>query len=403
MATELKTQTVDPSQSRAKIDDLVKRSLDLRVELVDAGIRVDAGGLDTVEGLQRCFDEGLHKLSLPVDYGGLSDGTPNFAAEAYLEIATNLAASDGSLAQNYLTTQLVLREIFEAAPLLPKSTLDAIGDAVGNRNVRLVASNSETGSPQPVGAKDVPGGIRVSGVKTFNSNSGGRGIANVGFRREGFDGVFHALIPLDSEGVEMHGDWDNMGQRGTHSQKITYHDVFVPEGWYYSAPTHPLMLPLAFMLHGTLVLGSGMGALDAGLAHLRATNRVVQPRFENSSNDPLMMRKVGIASSRLQAAVAYQRQVCREFEQAVTVEDIKAVMIEAFRLKAISVETGVQVASDVFDLTGARTTANKYRLDRFWRNARTFACHDPLDVLYNWIGAWDLEGRQPDLFAQYKL
>ena len=34
---------------------------------------------------------------------------------------------------------------------------------------------------------------------------------------------------LDDPGVRKHGDWDNMGQRGTCSQTITYDNIFVPK------------------------------------------------------------------------------------------------------------------------------------------------------------------------------
>jgi alkylation response protein AidB-like acyl-CoA dehydrogenase len=269
--------------------------------------------------------------------------------------------------------------------------------------LRLVASNAETGSPQPVSSEDVPGGIRVNGTKTFNSNSGGVGLANVGFRREGAAGVAHALIPLDAEGVQLHGDWDNMGQRGTQSQKITYNNVFVPDGWHYVAPIDPLFIPLAFILHGSLVLGSGLGALDAGLAHIRTGNRVQITRFGTSAEDPTLMRRIGVMSAKLHAGLAYQRQVCSAFERTVEIDEIKLLMIEAFRLKTVCVEAGLEATGGLFDLTGARATASKYAFDRYWRNARTFACHDPVDVLYNWIGAWDLERKDPDLFTQFKL
>jgi alkylation response protein AidB-like acyl-CoA dehydrogenase len=391
------------ASTMAAVKDLVARSLILRAELAESGKRVDLDGHDTAEGLQRCFDEGLHRLSLPAEHGGLSNGKPNFATEAYAEIVTNLSAADSSLGQNWLTTQLVLRELYDMGDVLPASTLAEIGSRVANDNLRLVASNADTGSTNPMSAREVPGGIRVSGTKGFNSNSGGGGIAHVGFIREGFHGRFHALIPLDAEGVRPHRDWDNMGQRGTHSQMITYEDVFVPDGWHYAHPIDALIIPLAFMLHGVLVLGNGFGALDSALDHVRGTKRKILTRSPTSAEDALLMRRVGVASSRLQAALAFQRQVCRDHEAAQTIDELKSMTMDAMRCKTVSVETGVQVASDLFDLTGARTTANKYRFDRFWRNARTFACHDHVDVLYNWIGGWDLEGRDPDFFEQYNI
>ena len=60
-----------------------------------------------------------------------------------------------------------------------------------------------------------------------------------------------------------------------------------------------------------------------------------------------------------------------------------------------AVEASVFVSSDLFDLAGARATASKYCLDRFWRNARTFASHDPTDAERVMIGYSELTGSSP--------
>ena len=386
------------------VDDLVARSRKLRFELKAAGKKVDAENIDTSEGIARCNEERLNALSIPVAYGGLSDGSPVFSAEAWLEIVTNLSASDGSLGQTYLASQLVVRELLQAGDAIPAATVEEVFDGVLNRGLRLTASNSEAGSPRPVKAEKVPGGVRVSGTKTFNSNSGGGGIAAVGARMEGIPGFYHALIPLDSDGVTLHRDWDNMGQRGTCSQSITYDNVFVPDGWHWqSRGFAPGLLPLGFMLHGSLVLGSGFGALDTALQHLRETNRVGLRRFANAVEDPLMMRRVGVMSAKLNAALAYQRLTGRALDAMPPGEDLRALMIDGMRSKTVSVEAGLEAANGLFDLTGARTTSNTFRFDRFWRNARTFACHDPVDTLFNWVGAWELQEEAPDFFVQFGL
>jgi alkylation response protein AidB-like acyl-CoA dehydrogenase len=49
----------------------------------------------------------------------------------------------------------------------------------------------------------------------------------------------------------------------------------------------------------------------------------------------------------------------------------------------------------MFDVCGSRATANKYGLDRFWRNARTFACHDSTDAKDAIVGAIELTGQLP--------
>src|SRR3974390_1776312 len=86
-------------------EELVKRSLELRRELMDEGARVDATGGDTGEGMHRAHEAELNLISIPKRYGGLSNGTGNFAAEALMEIGTNLSPSDGSFGQNWVVQQ----------------------------------------------------------------------------------------------------------------------------------------------------------------------------------------------------------------------------------------------------------------------------------------------------------
>lgn len=393
------------AQGPVEVKDLLDRSVELRRDLMAAGARVDALGSDTSEGMTRCFEAGLNAISVPRQYGGISDGSVAFAAEATIEICTNLCASDGALGQNWGVSQLVAREIFHAGDLVPEATKRQLADEILNKGVRFVASNSEAGSPQTVVSRKVEGGVRVSGVKTFNSNSGGGGYASVGHKLEGFEGRYIAIVPLEAEGVRQHHDWDNMGQRGTYSQTITYDDVFVPDGWHYPVANIDLrFLPFAFLIHTAILLGSAMGALDTGLEHLRSSHRVLLNQFAKASDDPLMMRRLGGFSAKVRAAHILQLHVSRELEAATgEAEPLMEIMVDAFRNKSVCLETSLEVTEGLFDLTGARTTANKFRFDRFWRNARTFAVHDPLDVLQVWIGGWDLERKAPNFFAQFRV
>jgi alkylation response protein AidB-like acyl-CoA dehydrogenase len=120
---------------------------------------------------------------------------------------------------------------------LPDETRQEVARRRLHHGLRMVASNAETGVGQPVVARPAPGGIILSGTKSFNTNSGGRGLANVGCTLEGSPGRHHVLVELTHPDVELHDDWDNMGQRGTDSQTITYRAIFVADGWHY--PAHP--------------------------------------------------------------------------------------------------------------------------------------------------------------------
>lgn len=47
-------------------------------------------------------------------------------------------------------------------------------------------------------------------------------------------------------------------------------------------------------------------------------------------------------------------------------------------VKVTATDTGLRVTSGIFELTGAKSTATKVSLDRFWRDIRTHTLHDPV-------------------------
>jgi alkylation response protein AidB-like acyl-CoA dehydrogenase len=49
----------------------------------------------------------------------------------------------------------------------------------------------------------------------------------------------------------------------------------------------------------------------------------------------------------------------------------------------------------LFALTGARSTLEKYGLDRHWRNARTHTLHDPIRWKLYHLGNYYLNGVEP--------
>ena len=56
----------------------------------------------------------------------------------------------------------------------------------------------------------------------------------------------------------------------------------------------------------------------------------------------------------------------------------------------------IEVSSQMFELTGARSTSSRHGFDRYWRNARVHTLHDPVDQKLRDIGRHQLDGRSPD-------
>jgi alkylation response protein AidB-like acyl-CoA dehydrogenase len=62
----------------------------------------------------------------------------------------------------------------------------------------------------------------------------------------------------------------------------------------------------------------------------------------------------------------------------------------------LSHRAGLEVSSQLFELTGARSTSQRFGLDRFWRNARVHTLHDPVDVKLRDLGRHALLDLPPE-------
>jgi alkylation response protein AidB-like acyl-CoA dehydrogenase len=155
-------------------------------------------------------------LSLPIEYGGLSTGSPNFALEALMECLINICAGESSVGQMILTQALHLRMLF-AGGGLAKKIFEQIARSFMAGDTRLVGSAAQPGIKDPVTATIDDGGVVVNGTKQFNTQSEGPDWAHVHcvlILADGTKKPYAALVPLDAPGVIQHHDWDNIMKSG---------------------------------------------------------------------------------------------------------------------------------------------------------------------------------------------
>lgn len=60
------------------------------------------------------------------------------------------------------------------------------------------------------------------------------------------------------------------------------------------------------------------------------------------------------------------------------------------------VDDGLEVATKIYELTGARASANSVGLDIFWRNLRTHSLHDPIAYKKREVGDYVLRNEVPE-------
>ena len=68
----------------------------------------------------------------------------------------------------------------------------------------------------------------------------------------------------------------------------------------------------------------------------------------------------------------------------------------AASVKVVATDTALRVTGGVFEVTGARATAGKVGLDRFWRDVRTHTLHDPVAYKEMELGRYLLVGETPE-------
>ena len=62
----------------------------------------------------------------------------------------------------------------------------------------------------------------------------------------------------------------------------------------------------------------------------------------------------------------------------------------------VATDTALRVTGGVFEVTGARATASKVGLDRFWRDVRTHTLHDPVAYKEQELGRYVVKGEAPE-------
>lgn len=78
--------------------------------------------------------------------------------------------------------------------------------------------------------------------------------------------------------------------------------------------------------------------------------------------------------------------------EAVTAQARGQVAELVASVKIVATDTGLRVTGGMMEVTGARATARKAGMDRFWRDVRTHALHDPVAYKNREVGRYVLLG-----------
>ncbi|MEU0089293.1 acyl-CoA dehydrogenase family protein [Kribbella sp. NPDC006257] len=382
-------------------EEWIQRAAEVAAILAVDAVERDRTAATPFEEVRLLKESGLVTLLGPAEHGGGGQTWPT----AYQVIRT-VAAADGSIGQ-LLGYHLLW---FWAARLVgtPEQIAHVEAEATKNKWFFGGAVNPRDAD---VVVTDEGDTIVFNGRKSFSTGSKVSDVTVLEGTLLGSDTHVFAIVPSDIEGLTFHDDWDNLGQRLTESGSVSLNHVRV--GWDQAAGFvgkvfqprvyNTLNVPTIQLVFVNFYLGIARGALETALTYTTEKSRSwLHGGYQKAVDEPYVVDVYGDFQSKLWAvealadAVASEGQRIHENAWEVTAEQRGEHEVRVAAVKARATEVALEVTSGIFEVTGARSTASKEGLDRFWRNVRTHTLHDPVAYKRREVGRHLLTGELPE-------
>jgi alkylation response protein AidB-like acyl-CoA dehydrogenase len=396
----------------ASVADLIPIAKSLRREFETTAASLDATGEYPTRNMERIVETGLDAMCFPRECGGVASKSPHEDLEAVSEIFTELSAGESSTAQIFTVHRNLVLGILSGTGVSDEWKRK-IHNEVRYEGARFCSPASEPTKKRfsfRTACTPVEGGVCITGKKYFATGCEGARYGWLPVLLDGYPsvedgGLYNAVVRLDSEGVTLNHDWDNMGQRATGSGSVTFSNVFVPDGlhWNPGVGTDFVSMtnvngPASQVVMSAILLGMGLGALDAMCAYVRDRVRPSDLSWTSQAESPIIQHQVGRYSAMLAAARAALREAAHAVADFTRNGGTRAeASVKMMQAKVSILDATLTTAGDLHRHCGGMSTSNEFRLDRFWRNARALSTHDAQDIKLQQIGRYVLSGIEPPI------
>lgn len=358
--------SVDGMETLEETLTLQERAALIAPVLAEHAARHDADGTFVEEGLAAMRDVGLLKAAVPVELGGDGATVAELAA-----LQRELAHYCGSTALATSMHQHVVRfTAWRYRRGLPgaEATLRRVVDD----GILLVSTGGDDATRPRGEAVPVDGGFRVSGTKRFASLSPVGTVMSTMFVLDDPERgrrVLNMGVPFSAPGVHVADNWNTLGMRGTASNNIVLTDVFVPEQavladrpWGVIDPPLQVIYSIGMSIIAAVYLGVAESAFTAAVEAVTG-----------QTGDPLVQRKVGEMSHRLQVASWALDGALRLVgdDPQPSMDTFAAVMAA----KAEIARAGVAVTDAAMELVGGRAYFKGSVIERAYRDVRAASFH----------------------------
>ncbi len=387
--------------------EAVATARDYAQSIADGVISRDRAGAVPAAELAAFDGTGLLGITVPAEHGG-----PDLPASVLAEVIRAIAAVDPAIAQVPQAHFLFVDVLTVWGNERQQERLFGSVLAGGRLGNGLAERGGKHAQDLKTRLITTDGGLRLEGRKYYCTGAITARWIGVSALDDGGHLVL-AFVERHAPGVTVDDDWDVMGQRATVSGTATFDrvpvdpDLVVPYERAFAVPQQ--LGARAQLVHAAIQTGIAAGALrDAGeFVRTRARPFFEAARAgwaERAGDDPHVLARYGRLAARVHAAEALLRSATDTLDEIGrrprNAQDAARGSLAVAEAKAFASEVAVEVASDLFALSGASAADQRYDLSRHWRNARTHASHDPVDWKYHHLGNYLLNEVLPPNHGQ---
>ncbi len=328
-------------------------------------------------------DAGLLGLCIPARYGGMGAGFRD-----YMHIGAALARYCPMTALTLnMHTQTVLWTGVIADDLTMTDEERTRHEAI---RAALYASIVEDGAiqAQPLSegiakgatagvmtrATPVDGGFLVSGRKIFASLAGAAAAYNLTCVVPGEDRLRFLSVAADNPGVQITGNWDTLGMRGTDSRDLVFDDAFVPAesellpaGFFGQIADR---WPYVYMTLTPAYVGLTDAVVDFVQEYLSGAGRPGAAARRDSAPKQWGWAEIQLMAGRSRAT--WERTV-DEAAADPTPDQLRRALVSTYTV----METAQEVAAKAIRVCGGTTIMKRLPLEQHYRDARCGSLMNP--------------------------
>lgn len=339
----------------------------------------DTNGSFPEEVFAAMRDTQLYGLTIPAEYGGMGADP----LETMLAIES-LAQGDGSaalIATMHWGHTAGVGVNADWPEDLKQQFLTEVVTEGGLYNA--TASEPEMGSPSRGGsyatiATKKDDGWHITGRKSWSTGSPGLRWASVGCSVEDEPGTLvraNFLVPMDTPGIEVVENWDNLAMRASGSHDVVFEDVVVPLDHRLPASGKPAGSPWSY-LTSALYIGIGIAARNWAIDFARnrkptalggrSISELESVRSKVAQMEMLILASRSALYGSVEEWIAYP-------------ENRPSLAPQLAAAKVIATNNAIEVTDLAMRIVGSVGMQKAHPLERYFRDVRAGLGNPPID------------------------